>query len=300
MGTTAARRAGWRALVLWPVLVCAAFSLAGCADSARRDATTVYCLATAQQRALVDAAVALGLAQRGPAAAAPQPTEPDTAPPQATEPDPKLLRVTEPDRRQRDLTVPQWRTERPRDFDRACKAISTIAIPPNPNGLQAVWNVLLPVLAGAVLTLLTTTWRDETSRGRLLADDLRSAAAAFTKAVEEYLSGWTDPSAPGRPADKDVRDRRAELDARLRTVCVLHSRWRAPRRLRRQLTGNRFGDEIVQGWTTNRDEQTQRAATLRTELSQLDTAINQVAHALERPWRPHRNMLPAEPRKTDR
>jgi hypothetical protein len=297
MGTTAARRSGWRALVLWPVLVCAAFPLAGCADSVRRDATTVYCLAAAQQRALVDAAVALGLARRGPDAVPPQA---ETTPPQTTGPAPKLLRVSESDRGQRDLTVLQWRTDRPRDFDRACKAISMTAIPPNPSGLQAMWSVLLPVLAGAVLTLLTTTWRDETSRGRLLADDLRSSAAGFAKAVEEYLSDWTERSGTNVPAEKDMRDRRAELDARLRTVCVLHPRWQSPRRLRQQLTGNRLGDGIVQGWTRIRDERIQRAATLHEELSQLDNEITQVAHALERPWRPHRDMRRAEPRKTDR
>ncbi|MCI2418127.1 hypothetical protein MOQ72_11880 [Saccharopolyspora sp. K220] len=277
MGTTVARRSGSRALVLWPVLVCAAFLLLGCADSARRDATKVYCLSTAQQGSLVDAAVALGLAER-------------TA-------DATSLVVTGTTR---PLKVEDWSKQRPSDFDRACKALSAPALAANPSGAQALWNVLLPVVAGAVLTLLTTTWRDETSRGRLLADDLRTAATAFTSAAKEYLGGWTEPGAP-RPAEQDVRDRRAELAARLRTVRVLHSRWRAPREAQQQLTGNRLGDEIVQGWTTIRDdERTQRAATLHDELSQLDTTINQIAHALERPWRPHRRMRRAEPRKTDR
>jgi hypothetical protein len=276
MGTTAARRSRLRALVLWPVLLCAGLLLVGCGDAARKDAALVHCLSPAQQRPLVDAAVALGLAQQGP--------------------EPAPLRVGG-----RDLTVPQWRTERRPDFDRACKALTTTVIPPNPSGLQAMLNVLLPVIAGAVLTLLTTTWRDETSRGRLLADDLRSAATGFAGAVEEYLGGWTDPGATGRPSGQDVRDRRAELAARLRTVCVLHSRWKAPRRLQRELTGNQLGDALVQGWTTIRDdERSRRAAALHDELSWMDTTISQVAHALERPWRPHREMRRAEPRKTNR
>ncbi|GAA4843400.1 hypothetical protein [Saccharopolyspora rosea] len=271
-------RARWPVVV---VLVLALWPLAACAsddDRARDDAAVVFCLSAAQRAPLVDSAVSLGLARHGRT--------------------PDRLRVGA-----REYTVPDWRRARGEDFDRACKAIAVASVPGSSgtSTFMSMVNVLLPVLVGAVLTLLTTTWRDEISRGRLLADDLRASAAKFHGAVKDYLAARTAHSTSGKPSARAVDEGRDELGARLRTVCVLRSRWRRPRDLRSVLSGNRLGEPIVEGWTELGDEQrAERARALRDLVSEVDEQVGRVAHALEHPWRPHRDMHRARPLGEDR
>lgn len=235
------------------------------------DAALVFCLSPAERDDLVDAVVALDLAERD-----------------AVEP----LKGAG-----RELALEAWRNEHKSDFERACEALFALRQPPQAasgtSGILATLNVLLPVAVGAVLTLLTTLlttgWRDAITRGRQQADELRSAARAFVRAVETLIQAWTGASGVGRPSEEEVRVCRGELAAQLRRVVVEHPRWSVAERLRTELSTGSLGEGMMRYWAGKEGtELERRAGGLEAELQRLENDLSNITYALEHPGRPHR------------
>lgn len=237
-----------------------------------KDASLTFCLFPDQQQRLISAAVALGLAERGSIA--------------------DSLRVTN-----HELTVEGWRVDHRTDFDRACEAmIGAAQLPQAPRvrttvAAASVWTVLLPVFAGALITWLTTGWRDSAARWRLQANALREANRTFVRTSETYVRQWIDTTRGGRPADQDLRNSRGELAAELRKVAAVRPRWTVPPRLLHLLSDGPLGDQLARTWPgMNEEARASAAQEVQAQLSELDITLTMVARALEQPGRPHRAM----------
>ncbi|QXJ25553.1 hypothetical protein AGRA3207_007064 [Actinomadura graeca] len=240
-------------------------------DKDAADARAVYCLARDHRAGLADAAVSLRLATASPR---PGHVVADGA----------------------DLDLDAWRAKHAKSFERACRAFYTAskepaAAPGGPGGglgLMALVAVLLPVAAGAALTLLTTEWRAARDAGRLRADALRSAARAFAEAATGYAQAWTEHSIGPQPPDREVARARAELDARLRETEVLRRRWTAVPALRAAMASGPLGAALAEGWRDlGPDERRTRAEGVRDAADDLGAACGRTARALERPGRRH-------------
>jgi hypothetical protein len=180
------------------------------------------------------------------------------------------------------------------EFDRVCAALVAAARLPQqgastPAGSdRSTVDVLLPVVAGAVLTWSTGFWRDERTQSRLLAGALSTASHRYRSAVTAQRKKRSDGPQHGQlPVDAAVLDGRDELDAQLHKVTVLRPGWSVPRSLRERLADRRLGEGIndPRGQTTQ-----QRDDELDKLLGELHTSIQAVVSALERPWRWHGEM----------
>ncbi|MDG4785163.1 hypothetical protein O7626_04310 [Micromonospora sp. WMMD1102] len=205
---------------LGAVLAMVALS-SGCAGgtdstpSANRDATTVRCLSLRYRAELVDAAVALGLAQRG--------SSPDT------------LVV-----RGETLSLEQWRQRYSTDFNRGCAAlvVATGGLPaptgagagggggsPDPVAL-AFLAALLSLLAGLVTAVFggfVTSLLTSAGQRRLHADSLRRAGRDLAEAAARYLDSWLGDGSR-EPAEALLERRRAVL-ALLHQQQLTNPRW---------------------------------------------------------------------------
>lgn len=267
------QRAGWifALLVSFACLGAVSPRLTGTAYADDADARAVYCLAPAHRADLVAAAVTLGLAESAPNG--------------------DRLRVDGPAR-----TPEQWRHRRPADFDRACDALidaARLVTPDRPDsGWTAIWQVLLPVTAGALLTVLTSEWRGARDRGRDRAARLRTVCADFTRTARSYLDGWSETTVGGQPPDEPLRVCRTALFDRLRRTSIRHHRWLFAEQLATDLRTGPLGTHMTTGWTGLHEQSARatRAETVRTRLDRLTADVERVAHAEERPGRPHRDM----------
>lgn len=218
------------------------------------DTRLVFCLSRPQRAALVDAATALGLATPG-------------------QGDRLVVGGTE-------LDAATWRAQRPAEFDRACQALFDGVRPAGPSLFATVFP-LITALLGAVIGFGATTWRDRVARGRVLADDLRSAVRTFERATTAYVTSWI-----ATRSAEPVLDRRGELLAQLARAKATHRRWTVVRELEDRLTGGPLGAELTTGWTGRGDGP--RRDRLAAELALVRDAAHRLAHALEQPMRPHR------------
>ncbi|GAA5060895.1 hypothetical protein HNP84_008900 [Thermocatellispora tengchongensis] len=249
--------------LLLPALLLAA--LAACASPAAApeppdDASIVYCTASDRVNALVDAAVALGVAAR--AAGAPD----------------RLVAGG------KTLTVAEWRAARPGDFARACAGLVG-ARSPAPGGggpgalgtlLTTLITTLLPVLLGAALTIAGGELRvraDQRAQdGMLLRKAMTDFATAFTQYVEESASD-------SPPARSPVPPYRAELNACLVRMQVRHPRRPEPRRLIEELAAL---EELPRARWSAGDKSALRDGLLA-RLRALQVEVEKVA-ASPRPW----------------
>lgn len=272
--------------LLWCAVSSVGFAAPACSSTSApssQDISQVFCLSTDQQHHLVDAAVALGLAERG-----------------TTQP----LRVVN-----QDLTIGKWQASHGADFDRACRAVVGAAqLPqaaqnPRTEASASAWAVLLPVLAGllpvfagALITGLTTLWRDGTARDRRLAEALGAANDEFVRSSQTYVEQWTNPKRGGRPTDQDLRESRDRLTARLGEVAAARPKWSVPRQLLEGLLDGPLGEQLARTFVGLDDENRDaKARSVRQELSELHTTIAGVVRALEQPGRPHRAMRQSKP-----
>ncbi|MFG2000878.1 hypothetical protein ACGFNU_17205 [Spirillospora sp. NPDC048911] len=233
-----------------------------------KDAQVVFCLASDQRPRLADAATALGVASAGTA----------------------RDRVSVSGR---DMDLDAWRKAEPKAFDRVCSALyaaSKESAPGASGGLNwvALLTILLPVAAGAGLTVLTTDWRSARDVGRLRGDALRRATQAYVQAVSGYVGAQ---GGGARPPAEAVTRTGGELDAQLRQVEVLRRRWAAPGRLRAALADEPLGDSLTEGWPgLKADEREARVHAVNAALRSIQDGAENVARALELPGRPHRQM----------
>jgi len=245
---------------------------ASAGDKGAEDARIVYCLADAHRAELADAAVSLKLADA------------------AAQNDHVVVGG-------KNMGLDAWRETHEESFDRACKALFSASKDSAGGGSgggfgwTALLTILLPVAAGAGLTLLTTEFRAARDAGRLRADALRTAARNFAEAVSGYADAWTGHSLGPQPSDEGVARARVELDARLREVEVLHRGWDAIAPPRATISSGPLGESLAEGWQPlGADGRRARAARVRDALDDLHARCETAAGALERPGRPHREM----------
>lgn len=226
-------------------------------DVAVQDADIVYCLAPAHLDGLVNGAVSLGLAGGGSS--------------------PGLMHVNG-----QKMSLAQWRTADSAEFKRACDAYATAAMPaPAPaaqsTATQAVLDILLPVLAGALLTLAADDFKQASDRRWAEADELRADGEAFTSAVQSYLRERQNVLAESLPSTSDLDAKRRALVATLRKIRSQHRKSPTIRSLQDKLDG-KLGPSITENW----DGKDSRAKQITDCLGTFGTSLEKVAGALER------------------
>jgi hypothetical protein len=252
-------------LLLLGLLVPAYWGIFRTSSTTAQDANLVYCLDPAHQDGLVTAAVSLGLAARGSV--------------------PGSLTVDG-----HELTLAGWQAADNADFTRACNAYATANAPQAtaPSGssggdaLDQLFVVLLPVIAGALLTLAVDDVKQSGDRRLEQADELRASWHEFESAVRNYLADSEKPLAPGRPSSSDVDAKRRLLEADLRKIWLRHRRSESVGRLRAMLNDT-LGPTMTEGGLAAKTQQ------IEVTLVAFNDSLEQVASALERAvWLPVR------------
>jgi hypothetical protein len=238
-------------------------------STAPADASRVYCLAPAHTGGLVTAAVSLGLAAPGSTTIA--------------------MHVNN-----QVLSLDKWRTGHVSDFERACDAyaeanMSGQAAPaPATGGIQALLDILLPVIAGAVLTMGIGTAKDASDQRRAQAAELRTGWHAFRSAAETFVAQCLQ-SQGGLPPTDDVDAKRRALEATLREVRDQHGKdGKAPvtEGILQGLDGE-LGTSVALNWS---GDKLGRARQVRASLDTFGPQVEKVAGALERKIWPSRNL----------
>jgi hypothetical protein len=237
-----------------------------------RDADLVYCLAPAHQAGLVDAAESLDLI--------------------STRSTPAAVQAGGPP-----LTLSAWVDKDTADFRRACDAYAAPAFQSGSSGSAATSSVidtllaiLLPVAAGALLTLSIDEFKQGSDRRFAQPDELREAWEALRDLIDSYVEGTWTGSASELPKTREIDAARRVLDAKLATVLAQHRKSPSVKRLKKQL--QRYsGARVAAGWSGGGDakatmERAERAEMIRTDLEEFDALLQAVAGKLERrTWR---------------
>ncbi|TYB45543.1 hypothetical protein [Actinomadura chibensis] len=247
------------------------------------EARKVYCLSRAQWPELVDAIAALNLGER---------PSPVPSPSASAAPGPDQILVGG---RLTDLRT--WSRLHPEEFARACDAVVKTAAPPKEKrggGLfSGIPGWLLPLLAGAVLTMFTTELRGAIDRGRALAGTLRELTDAYLAEADAVLTEAEDEQL----RDETLRScaaATAALRRHLEEVAVRRAWWW---RVRRLIAALEDGSEHTEPLTRRpkwRDYQGDEKAAdraafcalMRARLADMKRELMVVARNLERP-RPH-------------
>jgi hypothetical protein len=252
-----------------------------------QEARSVYCLSRDQWPKLVDALAALSLAKR-------------PAPAPSGSPAPRPDQIVTNDGRLTDLVT--WSAQHPREFARACDAVVDAAAVPRGQGREAplvnTARLLLPLVAGALLTMFTSEWRTSVDRGRLEGHTLRELTDSYLSAAETYLAvARRGTGVPGEALETAVTTAAAELRACLREQAARHPRWRRLPRLSGYLADNSVHTASLLGaWTAYQgtqldDRRAQRVDEIERSLTEFGIDLAAVARALEHPWRPHLPLL---------
>lgn len=245
-------------LCLITALGWSAVAAGACSSNAlAADRNTVFCLSQAHRGELIEAAVNLGL----------------SAPVASSD------RVWLSDGRNLDPAA--WRAERPRDFDRACAAISQPPRAAQPNLLRTGLLPFGTAVLAAILTFIGTRIRDSTLRGEQQAQALRAAFSAFSAATESYLRQWRS-NPQEQPSGRDVHERRVDLRIELRRVLLVRPRCPLPGQIMEVLSGD-LGEAVTDGWRGHgRAGKDQR---VREVLTCVEGLVLRLALALEHPVR---------------
>jgi hypothetical protein len=234
------------------------------ADAAARDARLVFCLQSAHRTELIGAAQALGLAR--PAAAG------------------DVLVGGQ------QLTLEGWRHRRRADFNRACTAVAADGMPaaaPASDATTSTLDVLLPVAAGALLTLGIDDLHRASDRGWAKADAMRAAWRAFAGAADDYVQLRLRGDQAGVPPAQLLDESRVDLVTTLRDVHSRHRRSTTIRALQDRLAGDVLGRRMTLDWDRGdsapaRTKRAERARQIKDDLAGAESSLEQVAHGLER------------------
>lgn len=247
----------------WLVIaVLMALPVAGCgADQERRDADLVHCLALRNRSELVEAADSLGLVT----------AEGDH------------VRLGD-----RSLTIEQWRTEHPRDFERACAALtrasqSTGGAPdggPDNAWLASILSLFSALLA-AIGTAAAAAYLETRGRRYATAERLRTVAGEFERATGEYVGSWTGGRGP-KLISRTMLDRRNALVDELTSIARQHPAWVAVPAMARTLRQAPLRDDLddLVYATATRATTLDAVAATRAALTKRLTAL---VRAVERP-----------------
>ncbi|MFI0416708.1 hypothetical protein [Spongiactinospora sp. 9N601] len=257
-------------VLMFLILALGAPARADSTDPDEADRLLVYCLGARQRADLAAAATTLGLVSPGSA--------------------PDEVRLAG-----RPLTLERWRMVRPDDFDRACRALATaepdMRGPESPGPLTAMLSVLIPVVAGALLTLATTEWRAAAGAGAQTGNELFAASTAFAAAHAAFLAGW-------RRGDAEVaalEAARETLAAKIGNAALARPAWTEPARLLAMLGG--LTARSANDWRKVPMERRAQIARREAESAATFTARTAaMAVRLRRPWLRHSAMRrPATP-----
>lgn len=250
------------ALLLLAALVLVDWRFEASGGGASQDADTVYCLAPGHLGGLVTAAVNLGLAGSGSS--------------------PVAIYAGG-----RNMPLATWRAADGADFQRACDAYAaagmTTTAPAGPDtGAQDILTVLLPVIAGALLTMAADDFKQASDRRWAQADELLADWQVFQAAVLSYTGSRQSVLRNGIPSPNDVDTARRPLVAILRKIHSQNRRSPTIRILQDYLAAD-LGPLIADGWGSG------DAAGIRSRAEQitdcLDTfgsSLNELAGKLER------------------
>lgn len=238
------------------------------------DYEIVYCLSTPHRAELVDAAVALGLAQ--PSKRAGELT----------------VRVGGA---ARDLTPQGWHDLRPAEFNQACRTLirsAAVAIPPPaPEQHDSVWSGVLAgltqVVAGAVIgggASYVAGWRrDLATNRRTLATDLATSIRGLRAALTRFLGA----SGTGSTAREEVRLARSDTLAAIRRITAAFPKQQPPADLELLLTRGEFGAGLLDFWVEDTEDRAESAGRIWAQFERAEDAAGRIAFALQRrtwPW----------------
>jgi hypothetical protein len=251
------------ALLVLVFLVLADWGLQTSGNAAARDADLVYCLGPARLDGFVNAAVSLGLAGAGSSPAA--------------------MRVDG-----RKLSLAEWHAEDSGDFQRTCDAFAATAFPSRAQtpgeqgGFPTVLTILLPVVAGALITMAADDVKEASNRRWAQADELRADWRAFESAIRAYVRDRQRALAEGLPPTDDLDAKRRTLAATLRKIHSQHRKSPNIRTLQSYLDGG-LGSAIADGWGGSGAEGgNARVKQITHWLSTFGSSLEKVAGALER------------------
>ncbi|MEV4806977.1 hypothetical protein AB0K18_43870 [Nonomuraea sp. NPDC049421] len=232
----------------WLLLLGAPIALTACSHSAPplRDDQIVQCLSPSRQPELAAAAAALD--DRLSAA------QGRIVTPTAT------------------LDPGRWAKDNRAAFTRACQAMTYVAPPKPADGpLPTVVSILLPVLAGGLVALVSTEWRNASTVAVRHADDLGDAADAFLVAAREYRAARQAGRTPQAGPYEEAYEK---LAAQLARVSRFRPGWRQVPEARRLLTERLTREQAHDG-------------DIEPALTTLSERLAGFDRALRRPWRPH-------------
>ncbi|WP_250031073.1 hypothetical protein [Paractinoplanes maris] len=267
--------------VVTGVLLGAVVMLPAAAPAWADDGDRVFCLGQQRSR-LVDTAVMLGLVDRvaDPAGG----VHPRSAPAGTA------------------LTLERWRSEEGDDFDQACQAlIATVQLEksgraPGPSMLTTVLTLLVPLVAGSLLTWLIGLQMAVFNGRQTLAASLRASARLLRNEAESLVAALTDPRGGTVPPTDRLWRARADLVMQLEQVKALRAGWDAPRRVAEKLYDKSFLDSFAVGRFRGSDEGRATAeGDAMTTVENLAQEVERVSLALQRPFRRHPEMRESRP-----
>ncbi|MDX6742632.1 hypothetical protein [Actinocorallia sp. A-T 12471] len=155
--------------------------------------------------------------------------------------------------------------------------------------MQPLLEVLLPLIVGAVLTLVAKEFPRAQDRNRDRARQLLSSAHAFRHACERWLD--VRLTAQSTPSTAELRTRQEDLAWQLEHVISRHPCWRWPRRLLEHLQEGPFGPGLTSGWTRLRPEERRaRHAETHRALDEFVRHTARLAARMEHPLLSRREM----------
>jgi hypothetical protein len=244
-------------------LVATAWVILLSSHAASRDASTVYCLLPEHRGDLVRAAVSLSVAAPG---------------------------STTGDVRTggRHLTLDRWRAADGADFQRACGALASAQSAGTGSSggtseASAILGVLLPVIAGALLTMLAGDFRQASDRRWSQADELRTSWQALAAVITAYAEERRTAHAGGVQPPTEVNDRRREFLANLRKVNARHRGSPTINDLRTELTSGSLGPGFADSWGgSTPEERSSYAEKVKRDVAAAGESAEAVAQALGR------------------
>ncbi|WP_126931306.1 hypothetical protein [Streptomyces sp. NP10] len=239
----------------------ALLTLQGPQAVALSDSESVFCQAKSNRQSLVDAGISIGVLSSASSV--------------------DSLRVPKAADFSGADALSAWAKSRTGDFKKTCQALIGAAAlgqgnSPKKESRFDFFTWLLPIVAGALLTMIAAEAQAGRSRKLSGADELRLAAATFRDATNRYVTGWAESLGGGRPSTVDIGQSRLNLVSSLRKAS-LRGTWPFADQLVSLLEGDMYGADIGKGWTGTQTDTRLKAEAVRSHLTRLEADVEQVA-----------------------
>lgn len=256
-------RLGIYAFLVLVVLAVVAWNIERPSGVAARDVSQVYCLAPGHVDGLVDAAVALGVAGAG-------------STPRAVLAGGKKL------------PLGRWRDADAGDFERACGAYAAANMPSPPPqdtsnaAVATIANILLPVIAGALITMAADDFKQAADRRWAQADELRSDWRSLHAAVTAFAAQCASPLLDGLPSTADLTEKRRKQQQTVRKIRQLHRYSSILKRIADPIDTGMLGPGLETGWDMDATARAERAKRVTGFLGAYGADLEEAASILER------------------